>query len=117
MIPLMARPLLLLMALWTFVLAMPLCVGGVVHHSCEQDRRADCSHESGCAQDPCALKVVSGDSHQLLTQHQLASAPLVPVLLFAVTSLLAPVRETAALMAVLPRQRQLYPQGMFPLLI
>ena len=117
MISLMARRILILMALWTLVFVMPLCVGGVVHHSCEYDRAADCSHESACAQDPCALKVVSGDSSLKLTQHHLVSVPLVPVLLAAVPSLLAPGREAATLMAVLPRQRQLYPQGTFPLLI
>lgn len=113
----MARPFVILVTLWTFIFVMPLCVSGAVHHVCDKDRAADCSHESQCAQDPCALKVVSGNSLQHLTQHHLISAQLVSIIPAPTLSLLTLSRETVTLTDVLLRYRQLYPKGAFPLLI
>ena len=113
----MARTFTLLLALWTFALSLPLCAIGAIRHSCEQDQKADCSHEAGCAQDPCALKVVPSDSLHQLSQHYLVIASCVPLISIAVPSSFTAVVAMYAFTVSLPWHGQRYPQGSFPLLI
>gem|GEM_PF-5179159 len=113
----MARTFTLLIVLWTFALSLPLCAIGAVRHSCEQDQKADCSHEAGCAQDPCALKVVPSDSPHQLSQHHLVIASFVPVLFTSVHFSLTPRVTAYAFTISLPWHRQRYPHGSFPLRI
>lgn len=105
----MVRTLTLLMALWTFLLLMPLCVGGGVLHPWEEGQSATCPHEDGCAQDPCALKVVPSDSLQQLIQHYPVTVQLLPVMLSFLWSLLPPGLAVAGVRLLPSWPEQPYP--------
>ncbi|RMF79576.1 MAG: hypothetical protein D6744_09025 [Planctomycetota bacterium] len=45
---------------WALLLSPVLCAGGVLVHECSQCQAVQpCSHEAGCAEDPCAVVVTS----------------------------------------------------------
>ncbi len=61
-------------AIWAVLLVPVLCLGGVASHACECTPVTTCSHESGCASDPCAQAFVQRkDGSQ--TVPELASPP------------------------------------------
>lgn len=46
------RSRILLVALWTLVLAPAFCIAGLIHHDCGCHEQT-CSHEADCETDPC----------------------------------------------------------------
>src|SRR5262245_31067827 len=113
----MVRACTLVLALWVFVLSMPLCVSGVVRHPCDEDHATDCSHETSCAQDPCALKITSSHSAQHLAQPVPIIVSYLPVVISCVGLSLTLGLQVSELRDLLPQPRYSYPHGTFPLLI
>jgi hypothetical protein len=106
-----------ILALWTLILSMPLCVSGVVKHPCTVGHATDCPHEASCAQDPCSLKMTPSGSWQQLTQHPLVMGPLLPAVLASACLFLSAGLPVHDLTVFLPRHGSSYPSGLFPLLI
>ncbi|MCB9915636.1 MAG: hypothetical protein H6828_10885 [Planctomycetes bacterium] len=63
----MTRLVTSLVLLVTLLLGPALCHGGVLEHECGCDEGvgASCSHEDGCADDPCADFMVPGSREEL----------------------------------------------------
>lgn len=40
--------------LWAFIALPSLCGAGLLPHACQQHDSANCGHEGGCQDDPCA---------------------------------------------------------------
>lgn len=68
------RVILLATAICAVLLVPMLCLGEVVNHACECTPVTTCSHESGCASDPCAQAVVQREDGSQ-TVPDLASPP------------------------------------------
>lgn len=84
-----AKPLAMLVTVWTFIAAPAMCLGGLMDHACDDgDTRANVhhqdadhsddgcedsgapapgSHESDCAADPCARAVAVGRDRDLVS--------------------------------------------------
>ena len=113
----MTRFFTLVAALWTVVLSAPLCVSGVVAHSCETCAKA-CPHEAACPQDPCSLKVSRNDTTNTLSSHvHLDATSLLPMWLTPVALAFSLQEKSLTDAALFPRNEQPYPMGAFPLLI
>lgn len=113
----MAPAFTLIVALWTMILSAPLCASGMVAHPCDPCA-ADCSHESNCTQDPCALKVLQDKTtHTQASLLQSDMLPLLPTWLTPVPIAFSFDEQAWRAGAFLPRTTQPYPIGLFPLLI
>jgi hypothetical protein len=112
----MVRKLTLLLALWAFVLSMPLCASGVVLHLCDPCQTA-CPHDATCSQDPCSFKVLQSDSASSFAHVHLDLITLLPLWFIPTQLAVTPQRMALLSAAVFPPHAQSYPLGAFPLLI
>lgn len=112
----MVRKLTLLLALWAFVLSMPLCASGVVSHPCDPCQTA-CPHDATCSQDPCSFKVSQSDSAPSLAHVHLDLVIFLPLWFTPTHLAVTPQRMALLSAAVFLRHAQPYPIGAFPLLI
>src|SRR5581483_1752610 len=114
----MGRKILFIAAFLVLVLALPLCSSGVLLHACETCAEAACSHESNCAQDPCSPHVIQNETTNTLSSLVHCNAhPLLHTWLTPATLAFSFHEQARREATFLPRTKQPYPIGAFPLLV
>ena len=84
----MKRSALILTGFWAVLISPSLCVAGLLKHPCEPHPSSDCSHEPGCAEDPCGQLIKPQEN-----SHSSVVLPVVSSFWFIVTIELPPRAE------------------------
>jgi len=72
------RSALILTVTWSLLITSPLCRGGMIDHACDHSEPS-CSHEGGCAGDPCQqpARVTTASRHSYPTDGTPDCVPVV----------------------------------------